>query len=71
MAGYGFIKVANQIAGMKLPNFMLSKELKRGGWLKKQFKRNGKMARGYTNNVQASEWEDDFATKVGDSDELW
>ena len=71
VAAADMVRVANQIAGMKLPNFMLSKELKRGGWLKKQFKRNGKMARGYTNNVQASEWADDFATKVGDSDELW
>ena len=71
VAAADMVKVANQIAGTKLPSFVLSKELKRGGWIKKQFKRNGKMARGYTNNVQDANWVDDFAAKVGEGDDLW
>ena len=71
VAAADMVRVANQIAGTKLPNFMLSKELKRGGWLRKSVKRDGKTVRCYTNNVQDAGWADDFATKVGDSDALW
>ena len=70
VAAADMMKVCNQIAEARLPSHVLSKELKRAGWTKKQFKRDGKMARGYTNNVQNSDWADDFVMKVGETDLL-
>jgi len=71
VAASDMVRVCHDIAGAKLPSHVLSKELKRAGWTKKQFKRGGKMARGYTNDVQSGEWADDFANKVGETDALF
>ena len=71
VAARDMVRVCHDIAGAKLPSHVLSKELKRAGWTKKQFKRGGKMARGYTNDVQSGEWADDFANKVGETDALF
>ena len=71
VAAGDMVRVCHDIAGAKLPSHVLSKELKRAGWTKKQFRRNGKPSRAYTNNVQHSDWADDFANKVGETDALF
>ena len=71
VAASDMVRVCHDIAGAKLPSHVLSKELKRAGWAKKQFRRNGKPARAYTNNVQHSDWADDFVGKVGETDALF
>jgi len=71
VAAGDMVKVCNEIAGTKLPNQVLKNELKRAGWDKKPFKRDGKVKRFYTNNAKKSDWADDFVAKVGETDALF